>query len=1597
MRAGASVFVTGGEEDTVDSINHRAVCVAGGRELIADPPWIGDASDYDADIERSYVYGPATATVQCASFQQGGLVARIPGAFVSRPPLPTALLGASHVTWTSGGVTHHVLVGGHRVRDAPSGPGGSILVAGRSGVPGDVMPLNWVEVALSPRTPGLGPPTLARLQPLVAWAPVTRQLVVAGGGVDLAGMTATPSYLSKTLPVDYIDVGTGGSPTAAQQTDVVAIALPEGPPGVDELAVWDATLMGYEWGADGTRSARDSDGRTHNVSGIPVLAGGFRLQLPVPRPRDMPEYAHAISFHPSPEGTFDDPSVPRLDVVFFQEGPNVQAAVLGLTSDDTDTSFNMHFGQVAHNDDDDGSGVGAWDARDKTDARLPVSGSGTPPPSPSGSGSPRKSPAGVQGSAIAADSSQASSESPVGTWAPLGSRRPSGSPLVSPSGPQSAAPESVFLTQTPSASGSASGSPSVTSAPTGSGTPSVTVSGSRTGTCSESGTRTASGTATASDPSMRPSQFSVAEKRSRTPSPMSSGSAAPVGAGVGAASDPYPSGGEGGIGAGSDPYPSGGEGGADDIGDAMPIGPPMGASVPVGAPQQPQQRRLRSREQRGEERRRQLLREFMRERHSSQPGGGGGSGAGGTAGTSSGGTGGWGGFSAFPFGLSPPGGGAPEPMAAGARSLQAELIALPPAALVQPPPATVIGPAALYSLVQWDSQPLRYVLAASRVTNQLFLGTLTPCQLRTDCADGFFPSQCRSSPWDSVCERCNYCDNERLPGSQGWPCVTVAHPRCAACVPCEGPLELLLPCGWPQSPNRTHDICRGPSGNGGPETGDGSSGGYQPTSEPAASPEPEGGRLTNAPGASAGEDDLVGPVGSRGAKRGGFVAAVSIAGGGAACALGALWALAAAAARAAQAKRAAGSAVLSSAGATGVAASALGASVCLRSAAASPTRASRWLARVSGSLLATLALLALATAGVVKAGMPEAIGWLHAIRAALVLGTLVYVRLPGRASVRGGGGSSSSSSGGSGGAHRHGEDDSGEGPSLPEQRRAQGALRPVLAWGASVAGGGGRAYGSDAGFSSPSSASVPLWAQAAVVASAAALRPSVLLLLGTLPSAGEGGSSGAAGGQGSSVTGGRWSLASRMRPRTVRLLITAHAVLVDLPLALIPAIVASGYARPVISAGGDGARGDRYSLGLSLLALALQVALLVDTVVSALADRAAGARHARLAAAAAFAGKPAPGPALLVQSSQQRESPEGDAAGSSGGGAGKPARPGDGAIMTRSPLVQRVPSAHGGLSLGPATTGPLAAGSPAPAPPLPASSNGALRSARAAVAVAPTGAGAGGADSAVAAAVAGEAKVQPGQQEAQQVDAGAVEPAETATGGGGSGCAMERTYALLALLTTRARTSEGRRLAGMKLFFRTHPRLLPEAVSAVALVPLPQPWRRLLCGLEQEGQELRLSREQRRDLRGWRSELGLDDSPDEGAGTSASSESSAAGSYDEEDGGVGRSFGGGGYVAGEDDDGAAFGDGDDTESDQRDDYEEGGDEEEEEEGGAVGARGSVAAGAPGVPASSARTALAARAPGRRLGGSVGPRARGAGAARLNPLLTARSEQPTEPL
>jgi hypothetical protein len=60
----------------------------------------------------------------------------------------------------------------------------------------------------------------------------------------------------------------------------------------------------------------------------------------------------------------------------------------------------------------------------------------------------------------------------------------------------------------------------------------------------------------------------------------------------------------------------------------------------------------------------------------------------------------------------------------------------------------------------------------------------------------------------------------------------------------------------------------------------------------------------------------------------------------------------------------------------------------------------------------------------------------------------------------------------------------------------------------------------------------------------------------------------------------------------------------------------------------------------------------------------------------------------------------------------------------------------------------------------------------------------------------------------------------------------ECSRALLEGLWRAAATVEGRRLAGLRTFFRMNPQLLPGALEAVALVPLPPAWLALLVEVE---------------------------------------------------------------------------------------------------------------------------------------------------------------------
>lgn len=82
-----------------------------------------------------------------------------------------------------------------------------------------------------------------------------------------------------------------------------------------------------------------------------------------------------------------------------------------------------------------------------------------------------------------------------------------------------------------------------------------------------------------------------------------------------------------------------------------------------------------------------------------------------------------------------------------------------------------------------------------------------------------------------------------------------------------------------------------------------------------------------------------------------------------------------------------------------------------------------------------------------------------------------------------------------------------------------------------------------------------------------------------------------------------------------------------------------------------------------------------------------------------------------------------------------------------------------------------------------------------------------------------------------------VSTADRAVAGGASSPAEEPgAFALMQVMSSRAATPEGRRLATMRTFFSANPHLLQSAASAVALTPLPAAWHELLRELESRAQ-----------------------------------------------------------------------------------------------------------------------------------------------------------------
>lgn len=145
-----------------------AACLAGGQYL----QWAGPP----------FMYLQPVDTATCST-DGGRTWADAPGL------LPAAVLGAVYVAinGTDAEWGAHVLVGGWRndareslfqaLMPAPSGASGGLL-------PADCVPSTWAHLTFSGK---MG----ARLEPLAAWMPVSQQLLVGGGHINLGGKDAT--------------------------------------------------------------------------------------------------------------------------------------------------------------------------------------------------------------------------------------------------------------------------------------------------------------------------------------------------------------------------------------------------------------------------------------------------------------------------------------------------------------------------------------------------------------------------------------------------------------------------------------------------------------------------------------------------------------------------------------------------------------------------------------------------------------------------------------------------------------------------------------------------------------------------------------------------------------------------------------------------------------------------------------------------------------------------------------------------------------------------------------------------------------------------------------------------------------------------------------------------------------------------------------------------------------------------------------------------------------------------------------------------------------------------------------------------------------
>ena len=133
---------------------------------------------------------------------------------------------------------------------------------------------------------------------------------------------------------------------------------------------------------------------------------------------------------------------------------------------------------------------------------------------------------------------------------------------------------------------------------------------------------------------------------------------------------------------------------------------------------------------------------------------------------------------------------------------------------------TVAAPASKVGMQNWGRPwwPFGHILAAHPTTGQLFKGSMGMClppSTVSSCPANHY-ARCTSSPFDGQCAPCHACRPLLAPegGQQvvGWDCESVRHPDCRPCQACPLGEVAAAPCGTTVSmdnrtANATHPLC----------------------------------------------------------------------------------------------------------------------------------------------------------------------------------------------------------------------------------------------------------------------------------------------------------------------------------------------------------------------------------------------------------------------------------------------------------------------------------------------------------------------------------------------------------------------------------------------------------------------------------------------------------------------------------------------------------------------------------------------------------------------------------------------------------------------